>query len=277
MAATSVAKGQTMPEGLTGSLTQLPLADILTMLCAGGQSGRLELAEGSEHGEVFLRGGMVVHAITGVRSGEAAISEILRWKSGAFRFQPQVMTGSITIDKPVERLLAEGLRQASARDAVLRVIPSGQAVPRLSVEAPDGPVTLHPHEWQILARIDGRASIAELAAAMRCDEFALMEMLVPLTTSGLIRLDVPAKVVAARMTAPAAFFQSLTTAVAAAMGPLAEINIDDCLESLGATRETLARQSASTLVERIAGEIRDPEQRVRFQQTMLQVLRAQAA
>ena len=104
-----------------------------------------------------------------------------------------------------------------------------------------------------------------------------MEMLVPLTISGLIRLEVPARLTAARMTAPAAFFQSLTTAVAAAIGPLAEIIIDDCLESLGATRETLARQSASTLVERISGEIRDPEQRVRFQQTMLQVLRAQAA
>jgi len=61
------------------------------------------------------------------------------------------------------------------------------------------------------------------------------------------------------------------------MGPLAEIVIDDCIDAMGLARETMPREMTSTLVERISSEIRDVEKRVRFQQTMLGILRSQAA
>lgn len=266
-----------MPEGLTGSLTQLPLSDILTMLAAGGQSGRLELADGPERGDIFLRSGAVVHALSSSGSGEAALIELLRWTTGAFRFQPHVLTTDVTIDKPLERLLSEGVRHAMERDAVLRVVPSPEAVLHISPEPPAGPITLEPHEWQILSQVDGRSTITEIAAHMRCDDFSLMEALVPMVSGGLLRLELAARALPARAVASPAFFSSLTAAVAAAMGPLAEIIIDDCLDAMGATRESLPRDMVSTLVERIAAEIRDAEKRIRFQQTMLSILRSQAA
>ena len=77
--------------------------------------------------------------------------------------------------------------------------------------------------------------------------------------------------------AGADFFQALTTAVAGALGPLAEIIIDDAVEDLGFTRATFPRDAVASLAERISGEIREPEKRVRFQQTMLQMLRGQQA
>ena len=266
-----------MPEGLTGSLTQLSLSDILTMLSAGGQSGRLELADGSERGDIYLRGGVIVHALSSAHVGEAALIDLLRWSTGAFRFQPHVLTTDVTIDKPLERLLSEGVRHAMERDAVLRVVPSADAILHLSTDVPTGPITLQPHEWQIISQVDGRTTIAELAANMRCEDFALMEALVPMVSGGMLKLELAARVAPVRAMASPAFFASLTGAVAAAMGPLAEIVIDDCIDAMGLSRESMPREMASALVERISAEIRDIEKRVRFQQTMLGILRSQAA
>jgi hypothetical protein len=266
-----------MAEGLTGSLAQLPLSDILTMLSAGGQSGRLELSSGAGRGDVYLRKGAIVHATAGANAGEAALAELLAWPGGAFRFQPQVLSPETTIDKPLDQLFTEGKRHADAREAIHRVIPSGDAVPRLNPDAPSQAITLQPHEWQIVAQVDGKVSIGEMAAHMRADEFAFMQTVAPLVTAGLLKLEVVAKAPPLKATVGAPFFQSLLAAVAAAMGPLAEIIIDDAVADMGATRETFPRELVSALAERIASEIRDPEKRVRFQQTMLSMIRQQQA
>ena len=266
-----------MAEGLTGSLAQLPLSDILTMLSAGGQSGRLELSSNQGRGDVYLRKGAIVHAVVGANTGETALGELLAWPGGAFRFQPQVLSPESTIDKPLDQLFTEGRRQADAREAVRRIIPSGDAVPRLNVEAPAAAITLQPHEWQIIAQVDGRISIGEMAANMRADEFAFMQTVVPLVTAGLLKLEVVAKAPPLKATVGAPFFQSLLVAVAGAMGPLAEIIIDDAIAEMGATRESFPREMVSALAERLANEIRDPEKRVAFQQSMLSMIRSQQA
>jgi hypothetical protein len=266
-----------MAEGLTGSLAQLPLRDILTMLSAGGQSGRLELSASGARGDVYLRKGAIVHAVSGVRAGEAALAELLTWPGGAFRFQPQVLSPEATIDKPLEQLFSDGARHASEREAIHRIVPSADAVPHISMETPQHAVTLQPHEWQIIAMADGRASIADIAAELHVDEFTFMQTVAPLVTAGLLQLEVVAKVAPLRATVGAPFWHSLTTAVAAAMGPLAEIIIDDAIADMGSTRDTFPRELISALAERIASEIRDTDKRVAFQQTMLSLLRGQPA
>lgn len=263
-----------MAEGLTGSLAQLPLSDILTMLGAGGQSGRLELSSSGGQGEVYLRKGAIVHAISGAKTGEIALVQLLSWPGGAFRFQPQVLSPDTTIDKPLAQLLSESARHAAERQAVYALIPSPAAVPQLSPDAPPQPITLQPRDWQIITRVNGRDSVADIAANMRVDEFAVLQTLAPLVAAGLIQIEVAAtQAPPVRHTVGFQFFHTLTGAVAAAMGPLAEIIIDDCIADMGATRDEFPREMVSALVERVAGEIRDAEKRVTFQQTMLGILR----
>ncbi len=263
-----------MSEGLNGNLAQLPLRDILTMLSAGAQTGRLELASTSERGDIYLRRGAPVHAVAGPHEGAQAMVELLAWPGGAFRFQPQVLSPETTIDQSLEQLLADCAHEASQREAVLRVVPSAEAVATFNQERPAQAVTLQPEEWQIIARIDGGTSIASLAHTLHVGEFELMAAFVPLVEAGLVKLDVPVRAAPVRQYAGPSFFVALTSAVAAAMGPLAEIIIDDAVEELGGTRETFPRELVSALAERIGGEIRDPEKRLRFQQTMLASLRA---
>lgn len=267
-----------MAEGLSGSLAQLSLGDILKMLGAGAQSGRLELSSGLDRGDLFLDAGVVVHADAAGVLGEQAFAQMMSWPNGAFRFEPQIPSPQVTIAKPLDRLLAECQRQASEREAIRRVIPSMDAVPKLSLQPPVPVVTLEAFEWQIVARIDGRASVASIASDLGREEFELLKQLYKLKTNGLVELTITAPAAAPqRALAGPAFFTFLTTTVAAAMGPLAEIVVDDALEALGETRATFPRDGISTLAERISGEIRDADKRVHFQQTMLAALRQQAA
>jgi hypothetical protein len=265
-----------MSDALTGSLSQLPLVDLLKMLAAGGQSGHLGLSSGLDHGDLFLLQGELVHAESDIHVGEAAFARLVAWPSGQFRFEPQVLAPEKTIEKPLERLLAESARAASERDAIRKVVPNMDVVPRLVRKAPGPSVTIEAVDWEILAILDGQSTAAELARERKADELDFARALYRLKLLGLVELAAPqAAVPAQRALAGPGFFALLTTAVAGALGPLAEIIVDDAVEELGFTRATFPRDGVAALAERVSGEIREPEKRVRFQQTMLQLLGSQ--
>lgn len=266
-----------MPEGLTGSLAQLPLADLLKMLAAGGQNGRIELTSGLDIADIYLAGGAVVHAESGPHWGEQAFSRLIAWPNGQFRFEPGVPPPDRTIDKPLDDLLADSTRAAGEREAMRRVIPSMDTLPRLVRKAPGPSITIDAADWEALALIDGQATAASISAELGVDDFEAVRRLYRLRLAGLIELTTPqAPPAPVRQLAGPQFFQALTTAVAAALGPLAEIIIDDAVEDLGFTRATLPRDAVASLAERISAEIRDTDKRVRFQQTMLAMLRQAA-
>jgi hypothetical protein len=270
-----------MAEGLSGSLAQIPLADLLRMLGAGAQTGRLRLTAGLDSGDVYVQRGDIVHAESDGSVGDAAFARFLAWTNGSFAFEPGITAIDRTIEKPLDVLVAESLRMAQEREAMRRVIPSTDAVPHLVRELPVEALTIDARDWRILARMDGRVSIAAIADDLGIEEGDLVRQLVRLKGSGLFELEIvqaqhrepPQQ----RQTAGPQFFLALTTAVADAMGPLAEVIIDDAVEGMGFTRATLPREAVSNLCERIAGEIRDDEHRVRFQQTILSMLRSRAA
>jgi hypothetical protein len=145
---------------------------------------------------------------------------------------------------------------------------------------PTESLTVDAADWRVLARMDGRTSIAALAANLDYEEGELVRQLVRLKNAGLFELEIvqsqPREAPQRQLAGPQ-FFQALTSAVADAMGPLAEVIVDDAVEAMGFTRATLPREAVSHLCERIAGEIRDDGHRVRFQQRILSMLRSRAA
>ncbi len=263
-----------MAEGLTGSLAQLPLVDLLKMLAAGGQSGRLELTSGLDQGDIYLLKGEIVHAECDLQVGDTAFARLVSWPNGQFRFEPQTPSPTRTIEKPLDRLLAESARAASEREAIRRVVPNMDVVPRLARKAPAATIAIEAADWEVLASIDGVVTAAELARARGVEDIEFAKLLYRLKLQGLVEMAaVPQAAPAQKALAGAGFFTALNTAVAAALGPLAEIIIDDAVEDLGFTRATFPREAVAALAERISSEIREPDKRVRFQQTMLQMLR----
>lgn len=267
-----------MPEGLTGNLAQWPLPDILNMLGASRQTGRLELFSPAGRGDIYLEDGAVVHAACGLHAAEAAVASLVGWPAGSFRFEPHIAAPEHTVSRPLDQLLADCVRINAEREALRRAVPSLEAIPHLSAALPPAPITLQPVEWQILANIDGGRSVADLVSIVGREDLAVMKLLYRLVSAGLVAFEAAkAPTTIHRPTAGPDFFAHLTAATAAAMGPLAEVIIDDEVEALGERRDEFPRDKVAYLVERISAEIRDGEKRVSFQQAMLQAIRAMAA
>ncbi len=113
-----------MSEVLRGNLTQLPLLDILRLLSVRGQTGRLELEDGSHTGEIYLIDGNLVHAVIGSQVGEVAIYTLMGWMQGAFNFVPDVVAPEDSLTTATEQLLLEGARRVEEWEDIKKAIPS---------------------------------------------------------------------------------------------------------------------------------------------------------
>lgn len=265
-----------MAGGLSGDLAQMPLLEMLRMLNAAGQTGRLDLADRAERGVIFLRGGEVVHAEEGPGRGEAAFFALAAWTAGLFRFESQVAAPAETVSRATGELLAEAAQRAVEQRAVRETIPSTDRVLRLDPRLPAAEVTLTPSEWEVIAAIGGGRPAAALPPLLGRDEFSVLRAVSQLVKAGLVQVEKPAEAVQERAYASPEFFRVLGTAAAAALGPMAQVIIDEEVAALGSGRETFPLDRVSLLIERVGAEIYDDDQRVEFQQKMLALVRRAA-
>ncbi|MFN0096563.1 MAG: DUF4388 domain-containing protein [Dehalococcoidia bacterium] len=282
---------------MTGNIEHWALTQVLAMLTAGRQTGLLELVNGPERAEIGLIDGVIVDLTDGPLVGEEALPAIARWSVGTFSFQPSSRPSARTINRATEEILTQITQLAAESTAIRAVVPSLAAIPALSHELPEGPVTLTPAEWQVVSYSDGRNDVGTISAALGRDPLSVSRVIVRLVNSGLVTMDAeaelaepaplafnrpvareraaqPAPVRAAGDPAGEAFFAKLEVALSDALGPIAGFAIEDELAAANATRSTFPRDAAAGLVERLGGEISEAKVRLAYTQTMLAELRA---
>jgi response regulator RpfG family c-di-GMP phosphodiesterase len=97
--------------GVSGSLAEMSLPDLVQILWHGRKSGALRLRRGSETGEVHFAEGMVVNAMWGKLRAEDAFYAMLRISDGEFAFDPNYKAEEVLIQASPESLLLEGMRR----------------------------------------------------------------------------------------------------------------------------------------------------------------------
>ena len=102
-------------EGFTGKLDQFDLVDIIQLCCLSKRTGRLQIARRTDRGVLYLRGGQIVHAVTGELAGEEAAFEIVGWSSGQFSFDDGIQPEAQTIQTGWEHLVMEAVRRRDER------------------------------------------------------------------------------------------------------------------------------------------------------------------
>src|SRR5512140_1964024 len=136
---------------IEGNLAQIPLVDLLQILAVNRKSGRLAVEREGEHAEIALAEGRVVDAQMGSAAGEKALYRLLTRREGQFAFVPGPAPAAGRIDRKLEELVLEGLRQA---DEVARLLPSlpqpGDRV-ELAVHPSEIPAGLHPVTEEVVA------------------------------------------------------------------------------------------------------------------------------
>jgi hypothetical protein len=174
-----------------GSLKELPLPDIIQLVSVSGKTGVFSLRRNgdSSTGEIFLRGGQIVHAHVGDLQGEEAMYELAIWPEGEFVFTPGKETELTTIQKSNTNLLMEAARRIDEWQILSKRIPSTRLVPVFTQRATTTSVSLTPQEWALICKIDERRTIEEVAIGLDMSPFEACKLLYGLITSGLVALN----------------------------------------------------------------------------------------
>ncbi len=101
-------KGQ---QGLSGSLSELGLPDLVTALSNGRKTGALKITSKTANGEVHFLEGAIVNASTERKRGAGAFYELLALTEGRFMVDPSVKPKERLITESTEALLLEGMRR----------------------------------------------------------------------------------------------------------------------------------------------------------------------
>ena len=107
----SQARAKTKARGVSGSLSEMGLPDVIQVLSNGRKSGRLELRSGSDAGEIHFGSGAICDARFGSLSGAEAVYAMLGLTDGEFSLDPSFEPGENVINQPSESLLLEGMRR----------------------------------------------------------------------------------------------------------------------------------------------------------------------
>jgi hypothetical protein len=174
---------------LQGSLSELPLPDVIQLVSVSGKTGAFEIQREHENGRIYLRDGQIVDASVGDLRGDHAVYEMAIWSQGTFLFKPGEECDEVTIHLSNAALMMEAARRLDEWRVLSRKIPSLGLVPYFTTrEKGTDQVTLSPHEWILVTRIDGVLSIEEIANELKWAPFDVSKLLFGMITKGLVAL-----------------------------------------------------------------------------------------
>lgn len=177
---------------LQGSLAELSLPDVIQLVSVSGKTGAFHIVRDGVNGRIYLKDGQIVDAIVANLRGEHAVYEMAIWSSGEFSFTPGEASDQVTVHRSNANLMMEAARRLDEWRVLSRKIPSLDLVPFFPTrDRGQDQVTLSPHEWILVTRVDGGRSIEEIANLLQWSAFDVSKLLFGMITSGLVALRGP--------------------------------------------------------------------------------------
>jgi len=97
--------------GVSGSLEEMSLPDMVQILAQGRKTGALKIRSGNETGELHFVTGEIFDAQWAKQRGENAVYAMLRLRTGDFSLDPNFKCEKRAIQMSAEGLLLEGMRR----------------------------------------------------------------------------------------------------------------------------------------------------------------------
>jgi response regulator RpfG family c-di-GMP phosphodiesterase len=97
-------------KGLSGSIDDFTLADIVQILQLGLKTARVEITSGGKTGILYILRGNITHASSGRLKGEEAFFEMMKWEGGSFNIQHGAKSNDVNVTSETMYLLLEALR-----------------------------------------------------------------------------------------------------------------------------------------------------------------------
>ncbi len=180
-------------EGMDGTLGQLSLLDLLQVLGQGRKSGILRVRGPRGAASVHLDAGQVAQSEAEGARGLKSFFRLLSWKDGSFSFTPlapdptEVIDRLDQIQKPLEELLLEGLRQGDELAALRTQLPDPAT--RLALgQDEEAFAEQSAVDAEIIALIRSQATVGEVIDRSRAPDLIAAVALMNLLERGAIVL-----------------------------------------------------------------------------------------
>jgi DNA-binding response OmpR family regulator len=173
---------------IEGNLAQIPLVDLLQILSVNRKTGRLSVERDGERATIALRDGKVMDAVLGNVVGEKALFRLLTRREGQFAFLPgQDGATAERIDRRVEELMMEGLRQADEAARLAPMLPQPTDTVELAVHPSEIPPGLHPITEEVVALLEAPRRFQELVDRCPASDLEVMRAVLALLERGYAR------------------------------------------------------------------------------------------
>ncbi len=172
---------------IEGNLAQIPLVDLLQILAVNRKTGRLAVEREGEKAEIALEEGRVVDARMGAATGEKALYRLLTRREGQFAFVPGPPGADERIERKVEELVLEGLRQADELARLLPALPQPGDLVELAVLPTEIPPGLHPVTEEVVALLETPRRLDEVVDHCRASDLEAMRAVLALLERGYAR------------------------------------------------------------------------------------------
>ena len=177
-----------------GSLSQIPLADLLQLFHMNRRTGTMELSRNEpggrgERGLILLRDGNAIQARCGATvEGEKALFRLLSWRDGSFAFSPNRVSAAPRILTPTRALLIEGMRQLDEWDRMRNNLPPLAAHVALAVAKEDLPNAVHPVTQEVLLLLEIYDRVGDVVDHCSHPDYQVLRTLRTLIDRGLVRV-----------------------------------------------------------------------------------------
>ena len=172
---------------LIGTLSEIPLADVLRLFASGRKTGLVTVAVAGRESLVRLEKGALVHAVSGRLTGDVAVVDLFGWTDGQLTFVPDEKTVDPNVTKPLEALIEEGLREGPLVHRMNAFFTSDRLVFQMARHPPEGAIcTIGTVEWSVLRVLDGQKELREVIAATGLDRPSVQRVLFALTAAGFL-------------------------------------------------------------------------------------------
>ena len=173
---------------LDGNLNKFPLRELIEMVVYSSVTGVLELRAGADIGQIFFRDGQPYHAAAGERAGMEAIVAMFEERDSPFRFVADREAEASTLWIDPWEMIERGETQARQWSRIRAFVPDLACVPALSGTPSANQIHISETVWPVLAAVDGRRNVVEIAAFLNLVLLDACMALADLVEQGLIEI-----------------------------------------------------------------------------------------
>ncbi len=269
-----------MGQDISGGLENTRCSEIVKILSLGKRSGKLFLNNGGETGNIFFRDGEIIHAQCGALQGTKAIWELAVWTSGDYRFFMDDTPDSISVDIPVDEILAEAANRIRQMDRISSLISSSSEVYELDPDIKEKEIVLKSVQWKALVHINGERSIADIAQKIGLGVSDTMKVFYTLIKAGLLRSASSSETETSMglISLPdTSFINALKKDLTQAIGPIASYIILDTAKEMGIDLLSDDSGQKAALIETVSSKIPSESMSLKFLDTMTDWINAEGA